>query len=226
MYARIVSALALLILLSACQARQERAAGAQPVTPVIVYVTPTPIPTLVPTAVRFPPTDTPDSAPDEQSNLTAATCEEALVAHYAAASDHCLAGPTGFFCNGGFPPVIEPSSDALTAPGALGEADKIERLQSPPLSAGKGGGLLWLRLEKDILMDALIIGNVSISNRVSAETGLAQMAFHHHRKRSGGRQTAVPCHLLARWLCKAYMVKAPASLLMASPPTSTARSSC
>lgn len=174
MYSQLVSALALLILLSACQARQERDAGARPVTPVIVYVTPTPIPTLVPTAVRFPPTDTPDSAPDEQSNLTAATCEEALVAHYAAASDHCLAGPTGFFCNGGFPPVIEPSSDALTAPGALGEADKIERLQSPPLSAGKGGGLLWLRLEKDILMDALIIGNVSISNRVSAETGLAR----------------------------------------------------
>ncbi len=174
MNARIVSALALLILLSACQTPQERDAVAQPVTPVIVYVTPTPVPTLVPTAVRFPPTDTPESAAAEQSNLTSATCEEALTTHYAAASDHCLAGPTGFFCNGGFPPVVEPSSDALTVPGALGEADKIERLQSSPLSAATGGGLLWLRLEKDILMDALIIGNVSISNRVSAEAGLAR----------------------------------------------------
>ncbi len=175
MKAQLVSALALFMLLNACQAPQEPADRLQqPTTSIIVYVTPTPIPTLVPTAVRFQPTETPEIIEAEQSNITAANCEAALAAHYAAASDSCLAGPTGYFCNGGLPPKVDPASDALSAPAALAEADQIERLQSPPLSAGKGGGLLWLRLEKNILMDALIIGGVNISNRVSAETGLAR----------------------------------------------------
>ena len=56
----------------------------------------------------------------------------------------------------------------------MAEADRIQSLQSPPLSAADGGGLIWLRLEKNILMDALIIGSVSISNRVSEATGLAR----------------------------------------------------
>ena len=176
MKAPMVWALVMLALLSACRQReasQQFAGDGQPATPEIVYVTQTPIPTLVPTVARITPTDPPGaSAAAEQSSVTAETCEAALIDHYTAASDHCLTGPTGFFCNGGLPPLVEPASDALKAPAALAEAVRINRLQSPPLSAADGGGLLWLRLEKSILMDALIVGDVNISNRVSADTGL------------------------------------------------------
>ncbi len=170
----LAAALAACLLLCACRARQDSADRIQSAAPEIVYVTPTPIPTLVPTAIRFSPTDAPVVSEERTSRITAANCEAALVAYYAAASDSCLAGPTGYFCNGGLPPKLDPASDALSKPADLAEAEKIERLQSPPLSAANGGGLLWLRLEKNILMDALIIGSVNISNRVSAETGLAR----------------------------------------------------
>ena len=174
MKTRVAAAFALLLLLCACRAQQDTADQIPRVTSVIVYITPTPIPTLVPTAIRFPPTETPDTSAEEKANITAANCEAALTELYATASDSCLAGPTGYFCNGGLPPKLDPASDGLSAPAAQLEAVEVERLQSPPLSAAAGGGLIWLRLEKNILMDALIIGSLSISNRVSADTGLAR----------------------------------------------------
>ena len=175
MIARLPKLLALLaLLLSACRAAPDTADPIKPTARAIVYVTPTPIPTLVPTLVRFPPTEPPDLDAADEGGITAATCDEALTMHYTAASDHCLTGPTGFFCNGGQAPLVEPASDALRLPAALEEADKIESLSIPPLSAATGGGLVWLRLEKDILMDALLVGDVSISNRVSEEVGLAR----------------------------------------------------
>jgi len=170
-------ALLFCLLLTACRAgdaAQDIAAAKQQPTYDIVYVTLTPVPTRVPTLVRFPPTATPGSiAAPEGRPITAENCTAALTEHYTAASDQCLAGPTGFFCNGGLPPLVEPASDALSE-DALAEAEQIDRLHSRPLSAAKGGGLLWLRLEKDILMDALIVGNLNISNRVSTEIGLAR----------------------------------------------------
>ena len=177
MKAQLARTLLLCLLLTACRrgdAAQDLAAAQQQPTYDIVYVTLTPVPTRVPTLVRFPPTPTPDTAAaPEGAPITAENCAAALTQHYSAASDQCLAGPTGFFCNGGLPPLVEPAGDALTGT-ALAEADTIDRLQSRPLSAAKGGGLLWLRLEKDILMDALIVGNLNISNRVSTATGLAR----------------------------------------------------
>lgn len=176
MKARMARALLLCLLLAACRrgeaAQNINGAKLQP-TYDIVYVTLTPVPTLVPTLVRFPPTFTPDSPAPEGTPITAENCAAALMDHYTAASDQCLAGPTGYFCNGGLPPLVEPASDALSQ-SALAEADEVDRLHSHPLSAAKGGGLLWLRLENDILMDALIVGNLKISNRVSTKTGLAR----------------------------------------------------
>ncbi|MCE2472553.1 MAG: SH3 domain-containing protein [Anaerolineae bacterium] len=177
MKAQMARALLFCLLLTACRAgdaAQDIAAAKQQPTYDIVYVTLTPVPTRVPTLVRFPPTATPGSiAAPEGRPITAENCTAALTEHYTAASDQCLAGPTGFFCNGGLPPLVEPASDALSE-DALAEAEQIDRLHSRPLSAAKGGGLLWLRLEKDILMDALIVGNLNISNRVSTEIGLAR----------------------------------------------------
>ncbi len=176
MKAQLARTLLLCLLLTACRGGDtapDRAAEQQP-TYDIVYVTLTPIPTLVPTLARFRPTETPGAAAAVAgSPVTAENCSDALTEFYTAASDLCVAGPTGYFCNGGLPPLIEPATDAL-GEAALAEADQIDRLHSRPLSAAKGGGLLWLRLEQDILMDALIVGNLNISNRVSSETGLAR----------------------------------------------------
>ncbi len=174
MKAQLARTLLLCLLLTACRGDDtdpDRAAEQQP-TYDIVYVTLTPIPTLAPTLARFRPTETPAAAV-AGSPVTAENCADALTEFYTAASDLCVAGPTGYFCNGGLPPLIEPATDAL-GEAALAEADQIDRLHSRPLSAAKGGGLLWLRLEQDILMDALIVGNLNISNRVSSETGLAR----------------------------------------------------
>ena len=175
MKARIVGALLCAIVLTACSADEAtplRSSEANPPTSAIVYMTPTAIPTLVPTVARYIPTAT--SAELKQVAtlaLDAATCESTLTALYTAASDHCLAGPNGYFCSGGLPPKIEPEGNALGAPGAVAEAAQIDSLHSPSLAESAGGGLVWLRLEENLLANALLIGDVRIVKRVSAESG-------------------------------------------------------
>ena len=85
MTAKLAAALTLLTLLSACRTPQAPSAANQPAAPVVVYVTPTPIPTLVPTAIRYQPTNTPGTDEDKQSAIIAENCELALAARYAAA---------------------------------------------------------------------------------------------------------------------------------------------
>ena len=175
MKARIVAALLCAIVSTACSADAAaplRSSEANPPTPAIVYMTPTAVPTLVPTVARYVPTAT--SAELKQVAtvaLDAATCESVLTELYATASDHCLAGPSGHFCSGGLPPNIEPNTNALGPPGAVAEAAKIDSLHSPSLAEARGGGLVWLRLEETLLADALLIGDVRIANRVPAESG-------------------------------------------------------
>ena len=175
MKARIVGALLYAIVLTACSADEAaplRSSNVQPPTPAIVYMTPTAVPTLVPTVARYLPTGTSaELQPVATMALDAATCESVLTELYAAASDHCLAGPSGYFCSGGLPPNTEPDRNALGAPGALAEAAKIDSLHSPSLAERAGGGLVWLRLEKNLLADALLIGDLRIANRVSTESG-------------------------------------------------------
>ena len=226
MKAQLALALILCLLLTACRSgdvAQDIAAVEQQPTYDIVYVTLTPVPTLVPTLVRFPPTATPGTAiAAEGTPITAGNCAAALTEHYTSASDQCLAGPTGFFCNGGLPPLVEPATDALSEDAALVEADQIDRLHSRPLSAAKGGGLLWLRLEKDILMDALIVGNLNISKPRLDRNRLGALALNHHRKAARPWPTVNRCRRSARWWCKVFTVRARASSSTASPPRSTA----
>ena len=174
MNAQVTAGLLIVALVAGCS---SRAAAPQPITAQvqptveIVYVTPTPKPTLVPTAARFTVTETVEaSAISTPSFDSAADCEDLLSRRYAAASDQCLAGPTGFFCNGGRPPESEPKHDALSAPGALVEAARIDSLHSRPFTVD-GAGLVWLRLEENIRMDAVLIGDVRISNVASGEGG-------------------------------------------------------
>ena len=140
----------------------------------VIIVTPTKIRTLVPTIVRFSPTATPSSASGVSlRQVDPADCGAALERHYSLASDHCLEGPTGYFCNGGGPPRIQPQSGALAERGGLAEAEAIDSLHSSALGA-TGGGLVWLRLEENIRMDALLVGDVRIRNLVAPGSALVK----------------------------------------------------
>ena len=165
----------------ACQPAGESSPIAQrqeqPATIDIVYVTPTSVPTRVPTAVLIPPTAFPtpteyvDSAskPDTIPETTV-DCHADLEALYTSAGDLCLSGPSGFFCNGGLPPEVNPAGDLLHTRGALAEARVLDSVRAVP----GAGGLLWLRLEENIQMDALMIGPMSIKNVVPANSNSAK----------------------------------------------------
>ena len=174
MKTHVILALVFALVASACAADEAAPLPAnprQPKPPEIVYMTPTAVPTLVPTVARLRPTATATQPQGSGARaLPSAACESALVAHYAAASDHCLAGPMGHFCSGGLPPAVEPASEALGAPGAVAEAERIDTLRNPPLDE-TGGGLVWLRLEESLLANALLIGDLRLRNRSSPESG-------------------------------------------------------
>ena len=181
MKARVIAALMAAILLASCSADEgarRLADEAYTPTAAIVYMTPTAVPTLVPTVARFQPTAT--KTESDQAGFTlleAADCDSVLKAQFTAASDHCLAGPDGSFCSGGLPPSAAPASDAFAAPGAVVEAAQIDSLHSPPLGAISGGGLVWLRLEADLQLDALLIGDLRIANRTPAASVYPKWRF-------------------------------------------------
>ncbi len=178
---RIYTVAALLIALAAACAPSEEAPQSieiadQPPPANVLYVTPTPMPTLVPTAVRIAAAIPTASSAAPTASPGAEVCNAELERLYAHASDLCLTGPTGYFCNGGLAPKAEPqgaAANALSAPGGLVEAAKIDSLQTAPITI-RGGGLVWLRLEENILMDALLIGDIRISSIVPAESDFAK----------------------------------------------------
>ena len=179
---RIYTVAVLLIVLAgaACapseEAPQSIEIADQPPPANVLYVTPTPMPTLVPTAVRIAAAIPTASSAAPTASPGAEVCDAELERLYAHASDLCLTGPTGYFCNGGRAPKAEPqgaAANALSAPGGLVEAAKIDSLQTAPITI-RGGGLVWLRLEENILMDALLIGDIRISNIVPAESDFAK----------------------------------------------------
>ncbi len=175
MKAPFVWALVLACLVSACAAEEAAPLTADDTGRArsdIVYMTPTAVPTLVPTVARVLPTATPAELEESRpATPDALACEDALEAHYAAASDRCLAGPKGQFCSGGGPPAIEPDSGLLDAPGAAADAAVIDALHSPAPAEGRAGGLVWLRLDESLLANALLIGDLRIHNRVAADSG-------------------------------------------------------
>ena len=150
----------------------------QPASGDILYVTPTNAPTRVPTAVRLEPTASPTATTEIISSPTptatidpVSMCGAVLENLYTNASNLCLAGPSGYFCNGGFPPDAEPEgpvANALTVEGALVDAVELDSIHTAPLTANNSGGLVWLRLEEEIKMDALLIGDVRIENMIQA----------------------------------------------------------
>ena len=167
---RIVALLLAVLAVAACAVREDPQPieMAAPTAANVRYVTPTAAPTLVPTAARAATTAAADPTASPVPSPDAAVCDAELERLYAHASDLCLTAPTGYFCNGGLAPETRPSASGLNAPGGLAEADKIDSLQTAPITVDKGGGLVWLRLEENILMDALLIGGLRISKAAPA----------------------------------------------------------
>ena len=172
MKARLVGVLLAAIVLASCSAEGARRLQSDPAptpSPVIVYVTPTAVPTFVPTVARARPTVTQtESDQAVVSLIEPADCEDVLQAQFTASSDLCLEAPDGSFCSGGLPPSVEPASGGFSAPGAVVEAAKIDSLHNPRLGDARGAGLVWLRLEKELQLDALLIGELRITNRTPA----------------------------------------------------------
>ena len=190
----VTSVLLISLTLVACRPRDESAVAVeitrQVTAPAAMIVTPTPVPTRVPTVVRVKPTAIPSATQvitpetDNKINFSAGDkCDEILKKLYTRAGDLCLSGPTGYFCNGGQASKTEPDAGSLNAPGAMADADTLDSLQTAQLGTEHGGGLIWLRLEENIRMDALLIGQVNMQNVVRDASGLRQMAVLHHRKR-------------------------------------------
>ncbi|MCY4465000.1 MAG: SH3 domain-containing protein [Chloroflexi bacterium] len=129
--------------------------------PRVIVVTPTAQMTRVPTVVRAAPTAQMASASTDEVSLDDDTCRAALLKHYTAASDVCLAAESGTICNGG------PSLDI--APGRQIAANSIDLLRTPPFSLDAGIGLVWLRMAQNLLADALIIGEAELRNLSSGD---------------------------------------------------------
>ena len=156
----------------------------------IVYVTPTTAPTRVPTLARIQPTPPPTATPwkssqtSSQDSDSADDCQEALLRAYTQAGSRCLGGPGGHFCNGGGAPETAPDETILQEPGAVAPASALDSLRA---------GLIWLRLEEGVLMNALLIGPVSIENVASPGSNLAKwQSFTLQSGDSDGQCAAAP----------------------------------
>ena len=182
---RFILLIALSLAVVACQSPREAApainASAPSATFEILYVTPTSAPSRVPTLARLQPTAIPTVTPqrlaqtsERVDNNSELDCQDALLRLYTDAGNRCLSGPNGHFCNGGAAPITEPDEDLLRDPGAVIEASALDALNSAAPGGTEGGGLVWLRLEENIRLDALLIGHVSIQNAVLPESNFAK----------------------------------------------------
>lgn len=100
-------------------------------------------------------------------------CRPALTSLWSAASEACLGKPTGYICNGGSAPQAEPAgnvSNALGPIGALVPMDVVDAIRSPAIvSAGNGGGILWMRPSDQVPMTAMLIGDVSLRDLTKSD---------------------------------------------------------
>jgi|GEM_PF-348128 len=164
-----------LMLLTACGAPEVVGVvplNVQPVEAVatrqVIYVTPTPQPTGIPTFVHVtatstpPPTRPPSATPDRVA--LDAQCDNILRGLYTAAGEACLGQPSGFLCNGGHPPKVEPANltSSIALAGSLVEAQSVDWINSAPLLTNNSGGLMYLHLEDEIQMNAMLLGDVEL----------------------------------------------------------------
>jgi uncharacterized protein YgiM (DUF1202 family) len=99
-----------------------------------------------------------------QTEVSDATCSAALNTIWTTASDACVGKPSGYLCNGGGVPAVEPAgpvSNALAAVGALVEVQAVASIRTPPVTIENvNGGVAWLRLPDPLNVSGLMIGDV------------------------------------------------------------------
>jgi uncharacterized protein YgiM (DUF1202 family) len=107
------------------------------------------------------------AAQDGQA-VSSAACAPALETLWTKASDACMSGPAGFFCNGGSAPQVEPDGavkQALAPVGALVDVKSINVIHTQAVVSESGvAGLAWLRLTPPVQLTALLVGDVSLRN--------------------------------------------------------------
>ncbi len=158
---------AVLLIATGCAARS--AAPLPTSAPRVIVVTATPQQTRVPTVVRAVATETPPTAESaRQQRIDADTCEDALLHHYTAASDLCLARESGTVCNGGPEVESSPQHASLSAAGGIASANSIDQLRTPPTSSDSGLSLVWLHLAQVLQVDALVVGEVELRNQATS----------------------------------------------------------
>lgn len=178
-----------IVILAACTPPQPAAVveldgGIPTATPRIVYVTPTQAPTLIatitlataaPSATATPlPTNTPDFAEEQ------AFCSRTLTQLYTEASEACLGEPTGFFCNGGLAPNAQAVSNVsdinntMAQQGSLVPVDVVAEVNTPPLLRNESGGLMWVRFDEPIEVNALLLGDVQLRDITPADSNLPE----------------------------------------------------
>ncbi len=160
------------LLLSACADDDQ--------TPVFIEIENRPLaaaivtPTAIPTRPPITPSPTPTLSTTEAGGpaVVDIPCEAILQNLYETASEVCIGGPAGYFCNGGLPPRVEPSgpiASALAASGSLVEVALIDSVQSAPLLTNNSGGLVWMRLSELIELNALLVGDVQVHDVTPAQ---------------------------------------------------------
>lgn len=137
--------------------------------------------------------------------VSAPTCAPALETLWTAASDACIAGPVGYICNGGAPPIVEPAgpvANALTAVGALVEVQVVDSIRAGALTPEMlTGGILWLRPPAPVRYTGLAVGEVSLLDRTAPDLPAWQSVVVRT-----GATVASTCGSLPR---SAYVVQTP-----------------
>lgn len=141
------------------------------VTPRIVYVTPTREPSPIPTiaVATSVPTLAPISASSTPDLLVAESqCIATLETLYTQASEACIGEPTGFFCNGGLAPSAEATgnvanvSNSMASQGSLVPINVVSSVHTPALLTNNSGGIMWVRIEPPIGINALLLGDIEV----------------------------------------------------------------
>lgn len=98
--------------------------------------------------------------------MSAEQCRPALDAIWASASEACTGAPTGYVCNGGAAPQVEPAGNlgnALAVYAALVDASAVDSLRTPRIAVEQGtAGVVWIRpTAPPLTYTALLWGDVT-----------------------------------------------------------------
>ncbi len=89
-----------------------------------------------------------------------------LLPQWTSASNACISQPSGYICNGGSAPAVEPVgpvSNALGPIGALVEVSAVDFIRTAPFAGDMTtAGIAWLRSGGSLTYTALMLGDVSM----------------------------------------------------------------